>query len=35
MRALKQVGAMTGMISLGVLIIPVLAVASAFGYRGC
>jgi hypothetical protein len=34
-RALKEVGAVTGVISLGAMIIPVLTLASLFGYRGC
>jgi len=34
-RALKEVGAVAGVISLGAMIIPVLTVASLFGYRGC
>lgn len=35
LRALKEVAGITGVISAGVVIIPVLTVASIFGYRGC
>lgn len=35
LRALKEVASVTGVISIGVVIIPVLTVASIVGYRGC